>query len=82
MNDRLIGGNGKDTFRLASGDGTDIIVDFKEGFDKIDLVDLSSNDLDFVASGSNTLLKVTATGEVLAQLNNVSVADLSSSDFF
>jgi Ca2+-binding RTX toxin-like protein len=40
-NDRLLGGLGADTFHFSSGDGKDVIADFTNGLDLIDISDLS-----------------------------------------
>lgn len=74
--DTLVGGDGSDTFVLAAGDGSDTIVDFTLGVDRIGLASgLSASALSF--SGSQILLA----GELLATLSGVSAAALSSSDF-
>jgi Ca2+-binding RTX toxin-like protein len=38
-NDKLYGGDGADTFHFATGDGKDVIMDFKDGVDRIYLHD-------------------------------------------
>ncbi|MEL6555703.1 MAG: pre-peptidase C-terminal domain-containing protein, partial [Cyanobacteria bacterium J06621_11] len=86
-NDTLVGdnfsdGNGSDLFVFGSGDGTDTILDFEVGTDRIGLVagELLFADLTFTQEGGNTRLGVTSTGETLAILNNVqaSVLDVNS----
>lgn len=69
-NDTLVGGNGSDLFVFGNGDGTDIIEDFHVGTDKIGLVEgeLTFADLSLTQDGSDTLLGVSDTEEVLAVL--------------
>ena len=46
--DELSGGHGADIFRFAPGHGNDIILDFSNGEDRIDLSDLDIEDLSAV----------------------------------
>lgn len=71
--DKLFGGLGRDTFVLKRGQGTDTILDFREGTDLIDL----SGDLNFGVGGNvsqvdNTLVfnQGSEDQEVLAVLNH------------
>lgn len=68
---------------LGKGEGTDTIVDFEVGIDRIGLVEgeLVFAVLSFIQDGTNTLLGVGSTGETLAVLNNVVASALSESDF-
>ncbi|MEO1006657.1 MAG: FG-GAP-like repeat-containing protein, partial [Cyanobacteria bacterium J06638_38] len=71
-NDLIFGGVGADKFVLRAGDGTDRIVDYRDGLDKFVLSGgLEFSDLTTVQNINNTQLQVTATGEVLANLNSV-----------
>ncbi|MEL6325306.1 MAG: pre-peptidase C-terminal domain-containing protein [Cyanobacteria bacterium J06626_23] len=87
-NDILVGdnrssGSGSDLFVFGNGDGTDTILDFEVGTDRIGLVDgeLTFADLTLTQDGSSTLLGVTSTGETLAVLNNVQASALGESSF-
>ncbi len=68
----LTGGAGSDLFVLGvgrNGNDTDIITDFRPGFDLIGLDgDLEFSDLNFVQTGNNTTIFETETGEALAIL--------------
>ena len=81
--DYLSGGTGEDVFILASGQDTDIITDFIVGEDKLYLGStLTFDDLTF-AQGINeqagdTLIRLTATGELLASLTGVSVGVITA----
>ena len=81
-NDILNGGSGSDRFVLASGEGTDTIQDFQNGIDKFVLTGgLTYNQLTVQQDGTRTLLSVTATGEVLASLDNVNFNLIDITDF-
>ena len=75
--------SGSDLFVYGNGDGTDTITDFEVGIDMIGLVEgeLVFADLSLTQNGSNTLLGVTSTSEVLAVLNNVQASDLGADSF-
>lgn len=71
-NDRLNGGNGDDLFILAATEGTDTVEDFKNGSDRFGLAGgLSFGQLSIAQSNSNTLIRISATNEVLASLTGV-----------
>ncbi|NJR65475.1 MAG: hypothetical protein HC772_09405 [Leptolyngbyaceae cyanobacterium CRU_2_3] len=80
--DKLYGDDGRDRFVLAIGAGADIVQDFT---DKIDLIALSGGltfgQLTIEKSAKNTLIKVTATSELLATLNGVNANTITVSDF-
>lgn len=84
-NDRLVGddfsgGQGSDTFVLASGEGTDTLVDFELGTDLIGLANgLSFGSLTLSQAGEDTLIQ--ASGEVLAIALGLTASSLTSSDF-
>ncbi|MEM6452133.1 MAG: pre-peptidase C-terminal domain-containing protein, partial [Cyanobacteria bacterium P01_D01_bin.105] len=87
-NDTLVGdnfsdGSGSDLFVFGNGDGTDTILDFEVGIDRIGLVEgeLLFTDLTITQDGNNTLLGVSGTGETLAILNNVQASGLGESSF-
>jgi len=87
-NDILVGdnfsdGSGSDLFVFGNGDGTDTILDFEVGTDRIGLVEgeLVFSDITLTQDGSNTLMGVASTGEILAVLNNVQASVLSEDSF-
>ncbi|MEO1396049.1 MAG: pre-peptidase C-terminal domain-containing protein [Cyanobacteria bacterium J06634_5] len=87
-NDILVGdnfsnGSGSDLFVFGNDDGTDTILDFEVGIDRIGLVEgeLTFADLTITQDGSNTLLGVTSSGETLAVLNDVQASSLTESSF-
>ena len=88
-NDILVGDNfsngqgGSDLFVFGNGDGTDTILDFEVGIDRIGLVadELVFEDLTLTQDGSNTLLGVADSGEVLAVLNGVEASALGADSF-
>ena len=87
-NDVLVGdnfsnGGGSDTFVFGNGDGTDTILDFEVGIDRIGLVEgeLAFANLTLTQDGNNTLLGVADNGETLAVLNNVQASALDESSF-
>ena len=80
--DQLYGNAGFDTFVLASGMGQDLINGFQDGIDLIQLNGgLTFAALNITQSGTNTLIKVLATGETLASLANTNSALITASDF-
>ena len=83
VGDNFSGGSGSDLFVFGNGDGTDTILDFEVGTDRIGLVDgeLTFEDLTITQDGNNTLLGVTSSGETLAVLNNVQASALGADSF-
>ncbi|MEQ8998243.1 MAG: alkaline phosphatase [Coleofasciculus sp. B1-GNL1-01] len=78
--DDFSGGQGRDTFVLAAGEGTDTIVDFNVGEDFIGLVgDLTFGQLTIAQDGENTLIGLD--NETLAILNQVDASNLTQ-DYF
>ncbi|WP_392534551.1 choice-of-anchor D domain-containing protein [Nostoc sp. C117] len=76
-NDVLTGGYGADTFVLASGEGTDSILDFEVGKDKIALSGgLVFGQLSIQQQGSQALIMNTSDHQVLAKLDNVTATML------
>ena len=81
-NDILNGGLGFDRFVLTAGEGTDTIQDFQNGIDKFVLTGgLTYSQLTVQQEGTRTRLLVTATGEVLAYLDNVNFNLIDITDF-
>ncbi|MEL6765117.1 MAG: calcium-binding protein, partial [Cyanobacteria bacterium J06607_6] len=83
VGDNFSGGSGSDLFVFGNGDGTDTILDFEVGTDRIGLVEgeLTFAELTLTQDGSNTLLGVASSGETLAILNGVQASSLSESSF-
>jgi Ca2+-binding RTX toxin-like protein len=81
-NDTLFGGIGTDFFTLSAGEGTDNIVDYRDGVDKFILADgLEFEQIEIVQNISNTQIKLDDTDEVLANLSSVTANFLDASDF-
>jgi Calx-beta domain/RTX calcium-binding nonapeptide repeat (4 copies) len=71
--DFLIGGSGGDRFLLSADSGMDIIRDFEPGKDAIVLSKgLTSSELSITQANNDSLIRLTATGQILATLSNVS----------
>ncbi|NJR39646.1 MAG: ExeM/NucH family extracellular endonuclease [Leptolyngbyaceae cyanobacterium CSU_1_4] len=80
--DTLNGGNGRDRFVLRAGEGSDTIVDFKNGTDLIALSGgLTFGQLAIEANGNRTLIRLTGTNELLATLNGVRPNAITAIDF-
>ncbi|MEL6139172.1 MAG: calcium-binding protein, partial [Cyanobacteria bacterium J06628_6] len=81
VGDNFSGGSGSDLFVFGLGDGTDTVLDFEIGNDRIGLVEgeFTFADLTLTQDGANTLLGVGS--ETLAILNNVMASALGESDF-
>ncbi len=78
-NDTLTGGLGNDRFVLSAGGGLDIITDFGNGSDFIQVpAGVNISDILIQAAGVNTLLSLRSTGEQLAQLNNVQASSITT----
>jgi Ca2+-binding RTX toxin-like protein len=78
-NDTLTGGEGSDIFALAIGGGLDIITDFGNGSDFIQVpAGVSISDILIESSSAFTLLSLRSTGEPLAQLNNVPASSITT----
>ena len=79
--DTLIGGTGSDRFVLSSNSGIDTVLNFEVGIDKFFVAGgLSFDSLRLDSTANSYVLKVAATGEVLA---NIFGADkpITASDF-
>ena len=83
VGDNFSGGGGSDLFVFGNGDGTDTILDFEVGIDKIGLVEgeLTFADLTITQDGANAVLGVASSGETLAILNNVQASMLGADSF-
>ncbi|MEM9272444.1 MAG: S8 family serine peptidase [Cyanobacteria bacterium P01_F01_bin.143] len=82
--DTLSGGTGSDRFRLESTttDNRDIIKDFADGTDFLDLTGgLGFGDLTITQDGTKTNIIETATNQILAVLNGIDAVDITLDDF-
>ena len=86
--DWLAGGGGDDTFFYSTGDGSvslseaDVISDFEDGFDLIDVSGTTANnigDVTITANGGDAAIAVG--GETLAVLTGILNTDLDGTDF-
>ncbi len=84
VGDNMSGGSGSDLFVFGNGDGTDTILDFEVGIDRIGLIEgeLSEVDVALIDDGNNTLLGVVSTGETLAILSGVQASSLGGVEVF
>ncbi|MEM7212484.1 MAG: ExeM/NucH family extracellular endonuclease [Pseudomonadota bacterium] len=78
-NDILEGGAGADVFVATEDNGNDIILDFEDGVDLIDLTTLGLGFDDLVVSGTTNATVSFAGGSIT--INGVNVVDLSAADF-
>jgi len=78
--DRLIGGEGADVFLFRSGHGSDVIVDFEIGVDRVWIDDggLSASDLSFSDENGGTAV---AFADVSVLLKGILAEDLGADDF-
>ena len=82
--DILTGGAGSDRFKLlsASTANRDIILDFEDGVDFLELTgDLSFGSLTITQAGDDTQIIETATSQTLAVLVNTNALTINNSDF-
>ncbi|NJN29416.1 MAG: hypothetical protein HC824_02315 [Synechococcales cyanobacterium RM1_1_8] len=81
--DILYGNHGSDLFVFGNGDGTDTIMDFQMGMDRIGLVEgeLTYADLNITQDGLDTVLGVSSSGETLAILKYTHASMLGESSF-
>lgn len=90
--DSLTGFAGSDTFVLAQNAGSDLILDFEDGVDSIRLdggltfanltvAQGTSSDASSIESQNHTLIRVTATNELLAAVAFVSATAIDAGDF-
>lgn len=91
FDNRLDGGRGNDTldgadasadvFVLRANAGTDVILDFELGVDRLGLAGLRFEALSFVDSGADTLITRAGTHAVIALVLDVASEALSAADF-
>jgi Domain of unknown function (DUF4347)/FG-GAP-like repeat/RTX calcium-binding nonapeptide repeat (4 copies)/Calx-beta domain len=80
--DTLVGDVGNDRFLLSTNSGIDTIADFEDGIDLIALDSgLTFSQLSITDSNSLTLIRLSATNEILATLNGVTANQISIVDF-
>lgn len=84
--DTLIGGAGNDLFYIDAGKGTDTIGDFENGTDLIGHPSIVTPVDLTIAQGTgdqsaDTLISLTATGELLAILSGIEASTISSANF-
>jgi len=81
VGDNFSGGSGSDLFVFGLGDGTDTVLDFEVGIDRIGIVEgeFTFADVVLTQDGANTRLGVGS--ETLAVLNNVMASALDESSF-
>ena len=84
-NDWLNGGEGSDRFVFEAGHGDDIIRDFTDGEDLIDLTKFSNietfDDLTIFQRGESTFIDLSAHGGGTIELYSVNVNELDEADF-
>ncbi len=81
-NDTLTGGLGRDTFALSTGGGLDVITDFENGIDLIQLpAGLNFDAISIQSIGSNAVITIKSTSEQLARLNNVQSSSITRANF-
>ncbi len=76
-NDLLSGGTARDTFVFRPGSGTDHILDFENGLDRIQMIG-TARSLTITASGSDTIVKC---GDVTIVIDDVSASLITAADF-
>ncbi|WP_293369624.1 SBBP repeat-containing protein [Microcoleus sp. CAWBG556] len=80
--DSLTGGNGSDRFLLSTNSGIDTIADFEDGKDLLALASgITFSQLAIIQSDGATLIRLAATGEILASLTGVSSSLIGVADF-
>lgn len=81
--DALTGGGGNDIFVLGiGGGGADLITDFQDGADLMQLpAGLTFSNILVQASGNQTAIILATTGEELARLNGIQPSVITSADF-
>ncbi|CAD5943602.1 pre-peptidase C-terminal domain-containing protein [Planktothrix agardhii] len=81
--DTLTGGGGSDIFVLGiGGGGADIITDFQDGADLMQLpAGLIFSNLRVTTSGNQTAIVLATTGEELARLDTIQPAAITAADF-
>ncbi|MEL6433561.1 MAG: calcium-binding protein, partial [Pseudomonadota bacterium] len=81
-NDVLIGGEGSDTFVFEEGFGTDIVLDFQLGVDRLDFSDFGSDfDLSSHVSQDGSDAVVSFASDASVRIEGVDAAQLTEDDF-
>ncbi len=76
-NDTLTGGEGNDIFQITSGIGRDLILDYENGVDRVQLMNgLVENDLTFSHVGGHTRIQDDV-GDLLAIIQNTIADDIT-----
>ena len=75
--DLLSGGTGRDTFVFGTGSGTDTIIDFENGIDRIQMIG-TSRDLSITAAGTDTIVKC---GDVTLVIEDMAASLITAADF-
>ena len=82
----LTGAAGRDTFRFGPDDGDDVVVDFTNGEDSINLGEFPTisgfSDLTITSVDNGVSIDLTAHGGGTIVLQGVDINDLDASDFF
>ncbi|MDX1976205.1 MAG: hypothetical protein SFT94_00900, partial [Pseudanabaenaceae cyanobacterium bins.68] len=80
--DTLTGGFGSDVFILRNSSGLDTVTDFEPGTDLFALADgIKFQDISIQPGGTDTLISLTLTGEILARVSNTSAGSLGAGNF-
>ena len=81
--DALTGGGGSDIFVLGiGGGGADVITDFQDGADLMQLpAGFTFSNLRVTTSGNQTAIVLATTGEELARLDTIQPAAITAADF-
>ncbi len=82
--DRLLGGDGADTFHFEPGDGDDIVLDFTDTEDRIDLLKFSLSgfdDLTITSESNSTKIDLTDHGGGTILLQDFDINNLDATDF-
>ncbi|MEG3839354.1 S8 family serine peptidase, partial [Microcoleus sp. herbarium14] len=81
-NDSLTGGDGNDKFLISTNSGIDTITDFELGKDLLLLGNgLTFSQLSIAQNSGATLIRLSATGEILASLNGVTASAINAANF-
>ena len=83
--DELLGHGGADSFVYGIGDGHDVVYDFTNGVDRIDLTRISGlagfEELNLLVGDEATVIDFERFGGGSITLDHVAIADLDASDF-
>ena len=78
--DYLYGGTGADLFVFSSGIGLDIVYDFEDGIDLIEVVGLEAGEIAILAYGSSGTELRSIYGDRIVVLKNFDPADITEAD--